>query len=700
MRVLSGRPRLGLRQLQPVVVFEAWLTGDDVRWLIGCDEAIARHLPGELVAQVPGLSVVTATASPRVIPITAREVAPSHLAFPLRLDTAGAVAAGVYQGRHRLGGQESAVLQWVIGPSHDRRQRPARWTALESLGVVAPREPDSHEQAAWRDKAAEPLYGVRGRVGAVAADAKRGAQIIGPIVSALSIAASAHTSVSASRQSKRIGEQLFEVTGKSRTWSGMVNAAELAVLLAWPVDGVHVPGADSAFGAPPRGLLVLPDKPKQAQNDRILGVSTDRRSRGDLVRFPASSIASHVHVLAPTGAGKSTTLARWVTSDIASGRSVFMVEPKGDLVTDVLARIPAEVIDRVHVVEPGATGSVVSFNPLRGPREDAERRADSLLGLFKELFGTAIGPRSGDVLLHTLIALCRLDDGALTDIPAFLTNSGFRRQVLAAVNDPLTLAPWAAWFEGLSDVERLHVVAPILNKTRVFTARSPVRRLLSETASGLSLDVLFREPTVVLVNLNAGVLGPQTTQLIGSLLLSQLREAVQRQTSVPTAQRRPVSVIVDEWQQFTAGMDFADMLATARGMNVGFTLAHQHLAQLGSSLRAAVLANTRSRLAFRPAEADAKTLAAVLGCSADDLMKLPAYHAVAQVLVDGATSSPFVVETPPLLEATQDPAALRDLCVTRDGTDPTVLDAAQAARWQGTGNQGGGIGTKKRGTLV
>lgn len=701
VHVLAGRPHQGLRRLQPVVVFEVWLSKGGARWLVGCDDQLARHLPGELSAQLAGLSLVNLKDSPRAVAITAREVRPSSVAYPLRLDTAGAVAAGVLQARHRLAADEAAVLHWVVGPSHRRDQRPAQWSAMESLGLVATRQPESSERTAWREKVSEPLFGVRGRVGAVAADSKRGAQIIGPVVSAVSLAAGAHVSLASSRQSSRVAEQLFQVIGRSRTWSGIVNAAELAALLSWPVDGVTAPGADSAFVAPPRSLLIAADKPQKAGGDRIVGASTHARARGTLVRLPAASLASHVHVIAPTGAGKSTTLCRWLLSDIDAGRSIFLVEPKGDLVSDVLARIPARDQDRVRVVEPGSSGPVVGFNPLRGSRDDAERRADSLLGLFKAVFGSAIGPRSSDVLLHALIALSRLNDGTLIDIPVFLTNSGFRRRVLHAVSDPLTLAPWAAWFEALSEPERAQVVSPILNKTRVWTARPVLRRLLGQPNPSFRLDDLFREQAIFLVSLNESVLGPEATKLAGSMLLSQLREAVQRQATLSAQQRRPVSVVVDEWQTFTGNMDFSDMLATARGMNVGFTLAHQHLAQLSPQLRAAVLANTRSRLAYRPAQADAKSLADVLGggITANDLLKLPAYHAAAQVLVDGAQSSPFVVSTPALPDAISDPATSRASSAARYGVAPDDLDAQLITRWQSGNNQGGGaIGTRKRGT--
>ena len=56
----------------------------------------------------------------------------------------------------------------------------------------------------------------------------------------------------------------------------------------------------------------------------------------------------HLHVIGPTGVGKSTLLLGLITQDMQAGRGVVVVDPKGDLVADVLDRVPA-----------GATGDVV-----------------------------------------------------------------------------------------------------------------------------------------------------------------------------------------------------------------------------------------------------------------------------------------------------------------------------------------------------
>ena len=76
------------------------------------------------------------------------------------------------------------------------------------------------------------------------------------------------------------------------------------------------------------------------------------------------------------------------------------------------------------------------------------------------------------------------------------------------------------------------------------------------------------------------------------------------------SKRHPVMVYVDEFQDYLhLPTDLTDVLAQARGLGVGLTLAHQHLAQLPPAMRSAVLANARSRVAFQLGSDDARAIA-------------------------------------------------------------------------------------------
>jgi hypothetical protein len=650
------------------------------------DQRLTPTLPTQLTAQMPNLTLTELPKPHRPLPRVATTVRSVGFSYSLTLDNAQAVSAGCLQIAGTLSKRESLVVQWVIGPSAPRHQPPRQFTVSEALGLRPPRRPEATEQRAWRAKVEEPLFAVQGRIGAVARHTGRANGLLRLAFNALSLANGPQAQLRRGRGSQATAERLVAVSGSGRTWSSVLSAAELAVLLSWPLKGVSVPGQpDALLGRPPTTLLLPPDVSNAPTNERILGAALHPADAGRLVTMPTASSTYHLHVTGPTGSGKSNLLASMIVSDAAAGHSILVIEPKGDLVRDVLARLPEHRHHQVVVIEPNEAGPVVGFNPLGGPPEEAERRADELLHLFKALFGTAIGPRSADVLLHSLITAARLPDGTLTDVPVLLTNPQFRRRALSKVNDPLVLAPFWAQFDAFSDAERAQVVAPVLNKLRAFLSRTAVRRLLGQPMPRFALDELFTRPRIVLVNLNKGLLGPEAARLLGSLLLTQCWQAIQRRALQPATRRHPVMVIVDEWQDFVGALDFGDVLAQARGLGVGFTLAHQHLDQLGHGLSSAALTNARSRIAFRPAQKDLKILAAVLGggLTPDDLERLGAYEACVRLLVDAAASPPFAVRTLPLPKGTQNAAMLRQVSQERYGVNPTALDDGLTARWQG-----------------
>ena len=52
----------------------------------------------------------------------------------------------------------------------------------------------------------------------------------------------------------------------------------------------------------------------------------------------------HLHIIGPTGVGKSTLLLGLICQDMAAGRGVIVVDPKGGLVADALDRVSASSI--------------------------------------------------------------------------------------------------------------------------------------------------------------------------------------------------------------------------------------------------------------------------------------------------------------------------------------------------------------------
>jgi hypothetical protein len=702
LRPLAHRPRYGLMDETPIVVFEVWSFGGQISWRLGLDERIARELPAKMAAHLPRLGIQPLTEAGRPKLTLAADTIVDGLVSPLRVELAGAVSAGLASLLGSLTSSETAVVQWSVGPSRRRQAPPESFDLMHALGLRERRQPDARMTRGWTEKTSEPLLACRGRVGAFAASNGRASTILHGLADALKLANNARSGVRVSRATAGRATELTNASTRL-TWSALLNARELAAVLGWPIEQVSsdaLPLVGGHINPVPARLLVPADNPDEYQEARVLGESLHPAQYGELVTMPIRTALHHVAVTGPTGSGKSTLLASWILADIAAGRGALVLEPRGDLVADVVARMPEHRREDLVIVRPG-DARPVGFNPLGGPNDEAERRADQIVSLLRALHGDAIGPRTADLALHALITVARAQEGSLADVPVLLTNAAFRRRLLAEVSDPLVLGPYWAGFDAMSDGERQQVISPLMNKLRAWLSRSAVRQMLGQAEPRFNLEDIFRHRRVVLVALNEGVLGAEAVNLIGCLPLSQFWNAVQRRAAIAPEKRHPVVAVVDEYQRFMRlpGVDFGDVLAQSRGLGVSWTLAHQHLDQLSPALRAGTLANARSRVVFRPAPSDARPLATALGggLDAEDLLRLRAYEACAHLLVDGQATRPFSVRTRPLSPWTSNPDELRAASAKRYGIDGEKLDRLLLERWQGKAAQANGpIGAKRR----
>jgi hypothetical protein len=147
---------------------------------------------------------------------------------------------------------------------------------------------------------------------------------------------------------------------------------------------------------------------------------------------------------------------------------------------------------------------------------------------------------------------------------------------------------------------------------------------------------------------------------------------------------------LDEWQNFVhLPTPMPAMLAEARGLGLGMTLAHQHLDQLDREARDAVLANARSRVVFQLPAGDARIIERELGgvLTADDLQGLGAYEVVCQLFAAGTTLPPATGKTRPLPLPCSDAATIRHLSRERYGIDRDKVEAAIRQR-QSSGGTG------------
>jgi energy-coupling factor transporter ATP-binding protein EcfA2 len=409
----------------------------------------------------------------------------------------------------------------------------------------------------------------------------------------------------------------------------------------------------SATATPEPLHLRSPDHPGR-RTGKPLGYSEAGPRRS--VALAVADARHHTHVIGATGSGKSTLLVNLILADANSGRGVVVLDPKGDLVTDVLSRLPAEAGSRLVLLDPSETDAPAALNVLDVTGKDPELVVDQLVGVFHRLYNAYWGPRTEDVLRSACLTLTRRAGTTLAHIPLLLNNHRYRAQLTAGLSDPAGLGGFWSWYDGLSDAGQAQVIGPVMNKLRAVLTRRFATDLLGSAQSTFSLGRVL-DGGILLARLPKGILGDDTTRLVGSLLLAGLWQAATARAATSEPARLDAAVYVDECQNFLhlpGSLD--DVLAEARGYHLALTLAHQHLGQLPRDLADGVAANARNKVFFTTSPDDARILARHVGpyLGPDDLAHLDRYQAACRLVVESRDTSGFTLATRPAPAVVED----------------------------------------------
>ncbi|KKK06916.1 helicase HerA domain-containing protein [Micromonospora sp. HK10] len=419
----------------------------------------------------------------------------------------------------------------------------------------------------------------------------------------------------------------------------LASTPELAVLAALPRD-LAVPGLDRARAKSMPAPVAVP---AGGRGTKVLG---DAEVGGHAVALPVADARYHMHVVGSTGSGKTTLLVNMAVEDITAGRGTVVIDPHGDMVLDILDRLPASVSGRVVLFDPDQPNPP-TLNPLSG--DDPDLVVDNLVSIFGNIFAKAWGPRMDDVMRVACLTLLRHANVTLQHIPPLLNSAQFRSAMTVGLDDPAGLSGFWQWYDQLNPALRSQVIGPVLARLRAFLLRDFVKRTMRYPRSSFDMGTVL-DGGALLVRIPKGQLGEDTSKLLGSLVLAQVWQAATARAAVPADKRRDATLIIDECQNFlTLANSLDSMLAEARKYRLSMVLAHQDLAQFPKDLLAAASANARNKLYFSVAPEDARVLARHTLPELDehDLTHLDAYTAVGRLVVGGRQTPAFTLKTRP-----------------------------------------------------
>ncbi|MDO5866093.1 MULTISPECIES: type IV secretory system conjugative DNA transfer family protein [Paenarthrobacter] len=622
----------------PQIILEARATRRGIRYLVGSQRRHASAIRRDIERLVAG-TIVVADDGERLPAQAVRRVRVNTPVQSLEPRSAEGSTRSLLASLAAVQGDERLVIQIILGPRYAPQLTPRTIPQVDQGIASMVLRGIQPEQRRGVSRGVENKQGEHGfasyvRIGVSAKEEDRRRTLIGGVVSAF------RSMVAPGLRFQVDFDHIQKLNHPSSEWPRFafgqrLSAVEVGMLSAWPIGE----GPVAYPGQPPAHPRQIRPSFAASSVDRIIASATAPGSTDVRLGLSPADSCHHVWAMGPTGVGKSSMLLSLIVDDMAAGRSCVVIEPK-DLIRDVLKHVPADRQDDVVVLDP-LDSEPVGINPLDGHGRSPALVADQLFGTFHALYGDQLGPRSSDILRHSLLALAQRKDASLAMLPILLNNKKFRQSVTQHIagGDPFSAGPFWHWYEQLSPEASGQVTAPLMNKLRPLLDPH-LRHVLAQPTPRFNVRQVLTQRKILLVPLQKGVLGPESAQLLGAMVVAELWQAIQERASLPTSDRHPVMVYLDEVQEYLRlPTDIGDALATSRGLGAAFHVAHQYLDQLPSSMRTAFEANCRSRVFFQLAARDAKAAAAMApGLEPEDFMALPARHIYAQLVRGGAVT--------------------------------------------------------------
>ena len=427
---------------------------------------------------------------------------------------------------------------------------------------------------------------------------------------------------------------LADVLGRTTHRTGMIlSADELSGLVRLPENSqlpglAHLTTGKRAPASPTDGVLL---------GENIIGA--EKAS----VRLGTPDRLRHVHIVGASGTGKSTLLVRLILQDIEAGRGVAVLDPHGDLVDEVLSRLPEAWVNKAIIFDPSDESHVVGWNILEAASEiERQILASDLVGVFRRL-ATSWGDQMTSVLANAILTF--LDSprgGTLLDLRRFLVDAKYRADYVKTIRDPHLASFWQVEFPMLVGKRPQ---TPILTRLDTLLRSRLVRGVVTATERPLDFRSIMDEGHLFLARLSQGAIGRENAALLGSLLVSRFQQVALSRQDTPLSERRAFFLYADEFHEI-ATPSMATLFSGIRKYGLGMTVAHQSLYSLRSSqpeVERAVLDNAHTRIVFRVGDDDARRLASGFSSfGPEELTRLQTGEAICRI---GGSSNDFNLST-------------------------------------------------------
>src|SRR6266568_7746174 len=246
---------------------------------------------------------------------------------------------------------------------------------------------------------------------------------------------------------------------------------------------------------------------------------------GQIIELPKTSRPQGLYIIGIQGTGKSGLNENLIIQDIKQQIGVCVLDPHGELVNNIIARLPdEEKEEKVILLDLKRKDAYIGLNlfDCADPTDDDE--ITKTLDLVKHVFEKAFEITQATPLMYNLLykiayVLIANPGCTMVDMPLFLTNEAFRKKLVHNVTDYDIRTFWETWDnpKRKSPRDQEEDSQTILNKLNDFS-HAPLRYIVGQSSSTIDLQKIMDGGKILLVKLDRR--RETATALIGSILVA------------------------------------------------------------------------------------------------------------------------------------------------------------------------------------
>jgi hypothetical protein len=471
--------------------------------------------------------------------------------------------------------------------------------------------------------------------------------------------------------------------------SFLLNTEELTSIYHFPLKEAETPNilwltarhAPTPTNIPTEGL--------------VLGTNLFRGIKRD-VRIKREDRRRHTYIIGKSGVGKSVLLASMAVQDVLNGEGLCIIDPHGDLIKDVLLRIPPERAEDVILFAPADTERPLALNLLEFDPRYPEQKTfviNEMIKIFDKLYDLKAtgGPIFEQYMRNALLLIMSSPEtgSTLMEVPKVLADPDFRKMKLDLCKDPTVVDFWRKEAEKAGGEAALANVVPyITSKLTQFVSNDTMRPIIGQQNSSFNLRDVMDSQKILLVDLSKGAIGEMNAYLLGMIIVGKILISALSRTDMSKEKRKDFYLYIDEFQNFTTD-SISSILSEARKYALNLIIAHQYLGQLvkgqDTSIKDAVFGNVGTWILFKIGSDDAEKMEKEFSpvFNQYDLINVEKYTAYVKLLIDNTASRAFSMGTLwpiPGVENEDVAENIKALSRLKYGQDRNIIEAEIARR--------------------